>query len=88
MIPRSFRSVQTSGTCPTGLNAPGEQASELDVTSAPFLSQCVDYIWVTENIVIEKAGRCFDHPDPRDPTLWPSDHVGVWADLSFRQTAG
>jgi endonuclease/exonuclease/phosphatase family metal-dependent hydrolase len=84
MIPRSFRSVQTSGTCPTGLRVLGEHASELDATSALFLSQCVDYIWVTEDIVIEKAGRCFDQPAPNDLTLWPSDHVGVWADLRFR----
>jgi len=25
----------------------------------------------------------FQHPSATDPTLWPSDHAGVWADLSF-----
>ena len=24
---------------------------------------------------------CFNTPAPDDPNLWPSDYVGVWADL-------
>jgi hypothetical protein len=26
---------------------------------------------------------CFNRPSPKDPTLYPSDHAGVWADLVF-----
>ena len=25
----------------------------------------------------------FHLPSPSDPTLWPSDHAGLWADLVF-----
>jgi endonuclease/exonuclease/phosphatase family metal-dependent hydrolase len=80
LVPDSFRTVQTAPTCPTGLQAPGEP---LLLPDAPRLSFCFDYIWNTGNLVIHGAGRCFDRPDPDDPTLWPSDHVGVWADLKL-----
>ena len=26
---------------------------------------------------------CFDKASPDDPSLWPSDHAGVWADLEI-----
>ena len=29
------------------------------------------------------SGVCFDKSCPDDPSLWPSDHAGVWADLVF-----
>jgi hypothetical protein len=29
------------------------------------------------------SGVCFNTPSADDPTLWPSDHAGVWADLAF-----
>jgi endonuclease/exonuclease/phosphatase family metal-dependent hydrolase len=87
LVPNSFRTVQTAPTFPTGLRAPDEDPAPYDpsmtlVASGP--SSCFDYIWITSNLEIEKCGRCFDQPDTGDPTLWPSDHVGVWADLKFR----
>ena len=85
LIPDSFRTVQMVPTWPTGLNATGEMPSAHG-TARLFL--CFDYIWVTEELEIQDAGRCFDQPDPDDPTLWPSDHVGVWADLGFRLGKG
>ena len=45
--------------------------------------RCIDYIWVTPAIKIQASGLCFNKPAPDNPTLWPSDHVGVWADLEF-----
>ena len=80
LVPKPFRSVQLEPTCPTGLNAP----NATPISDAARLSLCFDYIWVTEELEIQDVGRCFDQPDPDDPTLWPSDHVGVWADLGFR----
>jgi endonuclease/exonuclease/phosphatase family metal-dependent hydrolase len=81
LIPGSFRTVQTAPTWPTGLQTPGEP---LLLPNAPRLSFCFDYIWITMNLDIRDAGRCFDQPALDDPTLWPSDHVGVWADLTFQ----
>jgi hypothetical protein len=26
---------------------------------------------------------CFNQPASDNPNLWPSDHVGVWADLEI-----
>ena len=51
-----------------------------------------DYIWVSEDVSILESGVCFDKPSAADPTLWPSDHAGVWADLEIagpsKQPAG
>ena len=45
--------------------------------------RCIDYIWVSESIKIQASGLCFNQPAEDDPDLWPSDHVGVWADLEL-----
>ena len=44
-----------------------------------------DVFALNEISVKLQTGRrlCFNRPAPNDPTLWPSDHVGVWADLEF-----
>ncbi len=81
LIPDSYRTVQTAPTALAGLKVPDEPASE---PSGKRLSFCYDYIWIADDLKIQEAGRCFDQPDPDDPTLWPSDHVGVWADLTFQ----
>lgn len=85
LIPGSFRAVQTAPTFPTGLEGSGEPPS---ASGAARLSFCFDYIWIAGNLQIQEAGRCFDRPDPADPALWPSDHVGVWADLRRQQAPG
>jgi len=50
----------------------------------PRMDRCIDYIWVADAIDIVASGVCFDKPSLDDPTLWPSDHAGVWADLNIR----
>jgi len=45
--------------------------------------RCIDYIWISKGIEVEATGLCYNKPAADDPTLWPSDHVGVWADLKF-----
>lgn len=45
------------------------------------LTVCLDYIWHQPSLAVLAGGPCFDRPDPKDSTLWPSDHVGVWADF-------
>lgn len=45
--------------------------------------RCIDFIWITKAVRIRDSGLCFNKPAPDDPTLWPSDHLGVWADLEI-----
>jgi hypothetical protein len=48
------------------------------------MDRCIDYIWVAGAIRIVDSGVCFNRPSSQDPSLWPPDHVGVWADLALR----
>jgi hypothetical protein len=43
---------------------------------------CLDYIWVRGAIRVETARLAFDRPAVGDPTLYPSDHLGLVAGLS------
>ena len=43
----------------------------------------IDYIWVRGPIKVTESSVCFNIPDANDETLWPSDHAGVWADMSW-----
>ncbi len=45
--------------------------------------RCIDYIWVAGPLQVIESGLCFNTPSPIDATLWPSDHIGVWADLEI-----
>ena len=75
-----FRPTQTEPTAFTPLQEPGGTPSH------PYwerLDRCIDYIWVAGPIKVLRSGVCFNEPATDDPTLWPSDHVGVWADLEI-----
>ena len=76
----AFRLTQTTPTAFTPLQEPGGQPSHPEW---PRFDRCIDYIWVSENVEIQASRVCYDKPGPDNPTLWPSDHVGVWADLKF-----
>jgi endonuclease/exonuclease/phosphatase family metal-dependent hydrolase len=60
-------------TWPSGIKAPG-----MDVDGDPG---CLDYIWVRGAIKVEACGLAFDRPATNDPTLYPSDHLGLSARL-------
>ncbi len=60
-------------TWPSGLRAPA-----MDTDGEPG---CLDYIWVRGAVRVASARLAFDRPDPDDPTLYPSDHVGISAQL-------
>jgi endonuclease/exonuclease/phosphatase family metal-dependent hydrolase len=62
-------------TWPSGLQAPA-----MDTDGDP---DCLDYIWVRGAARVESAGLAFDRPDPEDPTLYPSDHLGISARLEI-----
>lgn len=43
----------------------------------------LDYIFVTEHWTVRDAGLAFDRPDPLDPNIYPSDHLGLYAVLEL-----
>ena len=61
-------------TWPSGLQAPA-----MDTDGPPG---CLDYIWVRGAARVESARLAFDRPDPVDPTIYPSDHLGIAAWLA------
>jgi endonuclease/exonuclease/phosphatase family metal-dependent hydrolase len=75
-----FRPTQTSPTAFTPLAGLDGAISH---PYWPRMDRCIDYIWTTGAIETLASGVCFDRPDATDPSLWPSDHAGVWADLEF-----
>ena len=58
-------------TWPSGLIAPA-----MDTDGEP---SCLDYIWMRGAVTAQDARLAFDRPAVGDPTLYPSDHVGIAA---------
>jgi endonuclease/exonuclease/phosphatase family metal-dependent hydrolase len=58
-------------TWPSGIQAPG-----MDADGDPG---CLDYIWVRGAVEVESCRLAFDRPAADDPTLYPSDHLGLVA---------
>ena len=44
---------------------------------------CLDYIWFSGALAARSARLCFDRPHVDDPTLFPSDHRGIVAELEL-----
>lgn len=66
-------------TWPSGLQAPA-----MDTDGDPG---CLDYIWVRGAVRVVVARLAFDRPHPDDPTLYPSDHLGICAQLEIGETS-
>ncbi len=62
-------------TWPSGLIAPA-----MDTDGDPA---CLDYIWLRGAARVGSARLVFDRPDPEDPTIFPSDHLGIAAQLEI-----
>lgn len=62
-------------TWPSGLQAPG-----MDTDGDP---DCLDYIWVRGAARVIDAGLAWHRPAATDPTLYPSDHVGISTHLEI-----
>jgi endonuclease/exonuclease/phosphatase family metal-dependent hydrolase len=62
-------------TWPSGLQAPA-----MDTDGEP---ECLDYIWVRGDVRVMDARLVFDRPAVGDPTLYPSDHLGIATTLEF-----
>ena len=62
-------------TWPSGIQAPG-----MDEDGDPG---CLDYVWLRGPIAAESCRVVFDRPSVDDPTLFPSDHFGLVAQVRF-----
>ena len=78
-----FRHTQSA---PTAFTPLAETDGSVSHPSWPRMDRCIDYIWISGDFKITESGVCFDKASPHDPTLWPSDHAGVWADLEVAKT--
>jgi hypothetical protein len=75
-----LRPTQTS---PTAFTALADRDGSVSHPYWPRMDRCIDYIWASGAIKILASGVCFDRSSPKDSSLWPSDHAGVWADLEM-----
>jgi endonuclease/exonuclease/phosphatase family metal-dependent hydrolase len=77
-----FRSAfaDANGAEPTVTWPSGLQAPAMDTDGDP---DCLDYIWVRGAVRVADARLAFDRPHPEDPTLYPSDHLGISAHLEI-----
>ncbi len=80
LMSSAFLPTQTKPTAFTPLQEPGGRPTHPDWNR---FDRCIDYIWIPQAVSIRASGLCFDKPASDNPSLWPSDHVGVWADLEF-----
>lgn len=80
LMTRRFRPTQSAATAFTPLR---EHDGEPTHIAWERFDRCIDFIWVSQDIRVLKSGLCFNRPAQNDPTLWPSDHVGVFAELSL-----
>ena len=80
----ALRATQSQPTAFTPLREPDGGPTHPEW---PRFDRCIDYIWVSASIKVHATGLCFNEPAADDPDLWPSDHIGVWADLELAQKA-
>lgn len=82
MLAAGYRSAyaEANGAEPAVTWPSGLQAPAMDTDGDPG---CLDYIWVRGRVRVTSARLVFDRPHPEDPTLYPSDHLGIGADLEI-----
>ena len=83
MAAAGFRSsfAEANGAEPAVTWPSGLQAPAMDTDGSP---RCLDYIWIRGAVTVgsQPASRSTG-PDPEDPTLYPSDHLGISAHLAI-----
>jgi endonuclease/exonuclease/phosphatase family metal-dependent hydrolase len=81
LMAQHFRPTQTA---PTAFTALAEADGTVSHPDRARMDRCIDYIWIAGALDVIDSRVCFEAPSPTDPTLYPSDHAGVWADLVLR----
>lgn len=82
MVDAGFRSayLEANGAEPAVTWPSGLQAPAMDTDGEP---DCLDYIWVRGAARVVEARLAWDRPAVDDPTLYPSDHLGLSAHLEI-----
>ena len=80
LMAAAYRPTQNQPTAFTPLREPGGKPTHPEWER---FDRCIDYIWVSPSIKVHATGLCFNEPAKDNPDLWPSDHVGVWADVEL-----
>ena len=75
---RHFRPTQTA---PTAFTPLADSDGSVSHPTWPRMDRCIDYIWIAGSLEVAASAVCFDVGHSADPTLYPSDHAGVRADL-------
>ena len=75
---RHFRPTQTA---PTAFTPLADTDGSVSHPTWPRMDHCIDYIWIAGALKVASSAVCFDRAHANDPTLYPSDHAGVRADL-------
>ena len=80
MTAAGFRSahLEANGAEPPVTWPSGLQAPAMDTDGDP---DCLDYIWLRGAIAVDDCRLVFDRPAVDDPSLYPSDHLGLAAHL-------
>ena len=80
MTEAGFRSayLEANGAEPKVTWPSGLQAPAMDTDGDP---DCLDYIWLRGTIAVDECRLAFDRPAVGDPSLYPSDHLGLSAHL-------
>ena len=71
-------SFEANGSEPPVTWPSGIQAPTMDPEGDP---NCLDYIWFSGRGRIESARRAANQPAPGDPTMYPSDHFALVAEV-------
>lgn len=80
MTAAGYRSAlrETNGAEPAVTWPSGIIADTMDTDGDPA---CLDYIWLRGNIAVTGAHVAANEPAPNDPTLYPSDHFALVANV-------
>lgn len=75
--------LRPTQTAPTAFTPLAEADGTVSHPYWPRMDRCIDYIWVSEGLTVSDSQVCFNEGSKNDATVWPSDHAGVWADLTL-----
>ena len=82
MTSAGYRSafLERNGAEPAVTWPSGIQAETMDTDGDP---NCLDYIWFTGAVRLHDVRLAADQHPPEDPTIYPSDHFAIVADVTI-----
>ena len=80
LMAESFTATQSA---PTAFTPLANESGGIAHDYWPRMDRSIDYIWLRGPLKCVASEVCFDVPAADDPSLWPSDHAGLWADIAW-----